>query len=150
MTASKTFIIGVIDIAETLEVRCSRLATRPTKLRLVRAARWSNRGARGTLPTRSSPLLRSTVPERIIMGATLAPALARRPKTKRGLAAALDDLIRTLSDRLFDTYRPELHYMRGPGPKWHAKHGVQIGAGTSWRHTRQDRNPPVGTAVAAS
>jgi hypothetical protein len=19
-------------------------------------------------------------------------------------------------------YRPELHYMRGPGPKWHAKH----------------------------
>jgi hypothetical protein len=25
---------------------------------------------------------------------------------------------------LFDSYRPELHYMRGPGPKWHAKHGV--------------------------
>jgi hypothetical protein len=24
--------------------------------------------------------------------------------------------------KLFDTYRPELHYMRGPGPKWHAKH----------------------------
>jgi hypothetical protein len=23
---------------------------------------------------------------------------------------------------LFDPYRPELHYMRGPGPKWHAKH----------------------------
>jgi hypothetical protein len=21
-----------------------------------------------------------------------------------------------------DPYRPELHYMRGPGPKWHAKH----------------------------
>jgi hypothetical protein len=20
-----------------------------------------------------------------------------------------------------DPYRPELHYMRGPGPKWHAK-----------------------------
>ena len=20
-------------------------------------------------------------------------------------------------------YRPELHYMRGPGPKWHEKHG---------------------------
>jgi hypothetical protein len=25
--------------------------------------------------------------------------------------------------RLFDPYRPELHYMRGPGPKWRAKHG---------------------------
>jgi hypothetical protein len=22
----------------------------------------------------------------------------------------------------FDPYRPELHYMRGPGPAWHAKH----------------------------
>jgi len=22
----------------------------------------------------------------------------------------------------FDGYRPELHYMRGPGPKWRAKH----------------------------
>ena len=22
-----------------------------------------------------------------------------------------------------DGYRPELHYMRGPGPAWHAKHG---------------------------
>ncbi|WKA29314.1 hypothetical protein [Bradyrhizobium roseum] len=21
-----------------------------------------------------------------------------------------------------DSYRPELRYMRGPGPKWHAKH----------------------------
>lgn len=21
-----------------------------------------------------------------------------------------------------NTYRPELHYMRGPGPKWHEKH----------------------------
>ena len=25
-----------------------------------------------------------------------------------------------------NAYRPELHYMRGPGPKWHAKHqGIQ-------------------------
>jgi hypothetical protein len=23
---------------------------------------------------------------------------------------------------LFDPYRPELHYMRGPGPKWREKH----------------------------
>jgi hypothetical protein len=25
--------------------------------------------------------------------------------------------------RAFDPYRPELHYMRGPGPAWRAKHG---------------------------
>jgi hypothetical protein len=23
-----------------------------------------------------------------------------------------------------DPYRPERHYMRGPGPKWFAKHGA--------------------------
>ena len=23
----------------------------------------------------------------------------------------------------FDSYRPELHYMRGPGPRWQEKHG---------------------------
>jgi hypothetical protein len=31
--------------------------------------------------------------------------------------------------KLFDSYRPELHYMRGPGPKWHEKYdGVSLGA----------------------
>jgi hypothetical protein len=29
-----------------------------------------------------------------------------------------------LTNALFDDYRPELHYMRGPGPKWHEKHGL--------------------------
>ena len=27
-----------------------------------------------------------------------------------------------LLDRATDSYRPERHYMRGPGPKWRAKH----------------------------
>ena len=34
----------------------------------------------------------------------------------------LADLVQGLARSLFDPYRPELHYMRGPGPKWHAKH----------------------------
>ena len=25
-------------------------------------------------------------------------------------------------------YRPDLHYMRGPGPKWHAKHAGFVAA----------------------
>jgi hypothetical protein len=41
-----------------------------------------------------------------------------------GLAADLADLVHTLARSLFDPYRPELHYMRGPGPKWHAKHDI--------------------------
>jgi hypothetical protein len=38
----------------------------------------------------------------------------------------LTDIVRELSRtfaHLFNPYRPELHYMRGPGPKWHAERG---------------------------
>jgi hypothetical protein len=30
---------------------------------------------------------------------------------------------REVMRELFDPYRPELHYMRGPGPRWAEKHG---------------------------
>jgi hypothetical protein len=30
---------------------------------------------------------------------------------------------RQLVKELFDPYRPERHYMRGPGPKWREKQG---------------------------
>jgi hypothetical protein len=32
------------------------------------------------------------------------------------------EIWRTLKNDLFNPYRPELHYMRGPGPKWREKH----------------------------
>jgi hypothetical protein len=35
-----------------------------------------------------------------------------------GIVTRWRKLIRVASN----PYRPELHYMRGPGPKWHAKH----------------------------
>jgi hypothetical protein len=31
--------------------------------------------------------------------------------------------MRQFDRNLFESYRPELHYMRGPGPKWREKHG---------------------------
>ena len=31
---------------------------------------------------------------------------------------------RHLTAMFFPSYRPELHYMRGRGPKWHEKHAV--------------------------
>jgi len=37
---------------------------------------------------------------------------------------------RRLTTSLFDPYRPELHYMRGPGPKWRAKHAGSAGFAT--------------------
>jgi hypothetical protein len=45
-----------------------------------------------------------------------------------GLAEDLAALMRALRD-LVDPYRPEQHYMRGPGPKWHAKHDLAETAG---------------------
>ena len=40
---------------------------------------------------------------------------------RTALTAELADILRLLKS-LLDPYRPELHYMRGPGPKWRAKH----------------------------
>ena len=39
-----------------------------------------------------------------------------------GVLADVAEFVQDLARSLFDPYRPELHYMRGPGPKWHAKH----------------------------
>ena len=39
----------------------------------------------------------------------------------RELARAVGELRRTIGDA-FSPYRPELHYMRGPGPKCRVKH----------------------------
>jgi hypothetical protein len=50
------------------------------------------------------------------------------------LHVAVRSFWRTLKYALFDTYRPELHYMRGPGPKWHAKHRGQPQASALLSH----------------
>jgi hypothetical protein len=34
--------------------------------------------------------------------------------------------------RIFDSYRPERHYMRGPGPKWHAARRRAEARETPW------------------
>ena len=39
--------------------------------------------------------------------------------------ARLVERCKALKRSLFDTYRPELHYMRGPGPKWREKHQMR-------------------------
>jgi hypothetical protein len=62
--------------------------------------------------------------------ATAAPYFASLPRSARPVAhtvlsaagAELARIWRTLKKDLCDPYRPELHYMRGPGPKWREKH----------------------------
>jgi len=42
----------------------------------------------------------------------------RRRRRMNIVMTSWDKLIKSVRDN----YRPELHYMRGPGPKFHAKH----------------------------
>ena len=39
------------------------------------------------------------------------------------IGKAVAEIWLAVSSQLFDSYHPERHYMRGPGPKWRAKHG---------------------------
>jgi len=57
---------------------------------------------------------------------------ALHPRFERSTEAAdvpawrrhLHRRLRCALARMCDPYRPELHYMRGPGPKWRQKHGL--------------------------
>jgi hypothetical protein len=52
-----------------------------------------------------------------------APVAASAQETGRRLFAAIAMRLQNV----LDPYRPELHYMRGPGPRWRQKHGVMVG-----------------------
>ena len=51
--------------------------------------------------------------------------MASKRKTP-SIGKAVADLWRTVTSDLFNEYRPEQHYMRGPGPKWRAKHASVV------------------------
>jgi len=44
--------------------------------------------------------------------------------TQLSLGCVLAQTFYALRRNFFDPYRPELHYMRGPGPKWREKHAA--------------------------
>lgn len=48
-------------------------------------------------------------------------SLARPERREAGLLRALTAFLYDLQHTIFDTYRPERHYMRGPGPACAAK-----------------------------
>jgi hypothetical protein len=59
----------------------------------------------------------------------------RRPKESQWHHVILRDFVNAVREvrstfrDAFDTYRPELHYMRGPGPKCNAKHSDIVTTG---------------------
>ncbi len=54
----------------------------------------------------------------------------------RDVSKTLRNLRRTLGAGFGGSYRPDLHYMRGPGPKWHAKHAGFVAKPASARAAR--------------
>jgi hypothetical protein len=58
------------------------------------------------------------------MATAIAKNGAQISDKKPRLATVVAMLWRNLRRDLTDPYQPELHYMRGPGPKWHAKHAI--------------------------
>jgi hypothetical protein len=61
----------------------------------------------------------------ILSTVSLSSAVKRRQPS--GLVGEIKSFWREFFTRAFNPYRPELHYMRGPGPAWHAKYGAQAG-----------------------
>jgi len=54
---------------------------------------------------------------------------------------AIAEAWRELRKGFLDTYRPELHYMRGPGPKWLEKHGARTRLDRARSSGRYDERP---------
>jgi hypothetical protein len=55
---------------------------------------------------------------RIIDAITLSGLSRKTAESTSDFARVVQNLVKDV----LDSYRPELHYMRGPGPKWRAKH----------------------------
>jgi hypothetical protein len=58
------------------------------------------------------------------------PAIARDPKGLVRKAALAVFRFLLGNDGAPVRYRPEDHYMRGPGPKWRQKHGLDQSVGS--------------------
>jgi hypothetical protein len=58
-----------------------------------------------------------------ITATSLSQAASSRDR-QPGLLHDIRTFWREFTRKAFDPYRPELHYMRGPGPAWHAKHAA--------------------------
>ena len=55
-------------------------------------------------------------------------SLVRPKRREAGFLRALTDFLGDFQRTIFDTYHPERHYMRGPGPACAAKVGAGVDA----------------------
>lgn len=88
------------------------------------------------------------------IGRALARSFTTSDFVRRGTETLADiaSLLRNLWLDVRDSYRPELHYMRGPGPKWRAKqqHRVTSVLSVSYPQYRTMlRNPHAAIALTS-
>src|SRR5882757_7213595 len=65
---------------------------------------------------------RRSSPMRTMDATALSGFVRKTAESASDFASVVHNLIMDVRD----SYRPELHYMRGPGPKWRAKHQRSI------------------------
>jgi hypothetical protein len=56
--------------------------------------------------------------------ATITSTSLSAPVVRLAAFAGIKSFWKQFFAKAFDPYRPELHYMRGPGPAWRAKYGT--------------------------
>ena len=78
---------------------------------------WHDQGGEADLQLR----------DRCVMGRAIAilAGSAAESRPFNIIGQAIVRFWRELTRDAVRPYRPELHYMRGPGPAWRAKHGIQ-------------------------
>jgi hypothetical protein len=76
---------------------------------------------------------------RIIDTNTLSGFARKSAESVSDFASVVQNLILDVRD----SYRPEVHYMRGPGPKWRAKHQPWLGFSEAVPPTGQHELSPV-------
>jgi hypothetical protein len=63
----------------------------------------------------------------IVMTSVTATSLSQAAGSRDRQPGLFDEIRRSwreFADAVFNPYRPERHYMRGPGPAWRAKHAA--------------------------
>ena len=100
------------------------------------------------LPTLAKPLsseLKGLVVRRERSIEVLQSAVAKPGPHSQSTRVSIGSWCR-LKKWIFDPYRPELHYMRGPGPKWREKHAQfngPLSSRTCLAKYRRCNRPPV-------
>jgi hypothetical protein len=82
---------------------------------------WNGKGPKRKLPERLGVTMALQI---AATGASILTELALIGASAYEMGQRLVAAISVRVQDVFDPYRPELHYMRGPGPRWREKHGV--------------------------